>query len=319
MRGCPNKCRFCQARSQYFPLRERKVNNILNLALEIYNRTGYEEISLGGLSVSDYPHLETLLKKLVDLFKAKAVGVCLPSLKPKAMIGSASSLIAGIKKTGLTFAPEAGTERLRRILDKDFDEHVFFRAIEEAYASGYQHVKLYFMIGLPTERKEDLDGILDFSTRVSEARRKTNKAPAQVNISINTLIPKPHTPLQWLKMEDMESIKYKQDYLRKSNRNKRLELNFHNRQMSFLEAVLSRGDRRLSKVIYSAFKKGVKFDAWGNRLLFDRWMDAFKECDIDPNFYLQDRTKDEILPWDFIDTGIRKDALSDEFNKLIAI
>ena len=326
MRGCPNRCRFCQARSGYFPLRFRNIKNILNLAYETCKRTGYEEISLGGLSVSDYFHMEELLQCLVDSLKVKGVGVSLPSIKAKATVGNLFSIIASIKKTGLTFAPEAGTERLRKALAKDFDEEDFFRALEQSYLSGYRHVKLYFMIGLPDEKQEDLDGIIEFSSRVSELRRKTNKTPAQVNISINTLIPKPHTPLQWFRTEDMDSIKYKQDYLKDkvrkylpTGRQERLKLDFHSRYMSFVEAVLSRGDRKLSEVIFYAFKRGARFDAWSKHFMFEAWRDAFRESNIDPDFYLRDRPKDEFLPWDFIDVGISKELLLDEFNKVIAI
>ena len=319
MRGCPNRCRFCQARSQYFPFRYREVKNILDLAGQTYKRTGYEEFSLCGLSVSDYPHAQELLASLINLFKPKSVSVSLPSIKAKAMVGELSSLIASIKKTGLTFAPETGSVRLRSFLGKDFDEEEFFSALRRSYSSGYQHVKLYFMIGLPGEEQEDLDAIIDLSVRVSELRREINKKPAQVNISINTLIPKPHTPFQWFGMQNLESIKDKQNYLRdKMKRYKKLKLDFHNRYMSFLEGVLSRGDRRLSEVILCAFRKGARFDAWESYFSFDKWFGAFKESNIDPHFYLKEKTKEECLAWDIIDVGITKDALIQEFNKVIA-
>jgi len=317
MRGCPNRCSFCQARSQYFPFRQRKAENVLNLAFSAYKNTGYEDISLCGLSVSDYSGMEGLLKNLVDYFKEKAVSVSLPSIKPKAMVGELSSLIATIKKTGLTFAPEAATEKLRKVLNKDFDTEEFFQAIERAYFSGYQHIKLYFMIGFPFEEDADLDGIIDFANNVSRARVKTGKPPAQVNLSVNTLIPKPHTSFQWLKMQDFEGIKYKQDYLKKKINNKRLKINFHNRSTSILEGVLSRGDRRLSRVILAAFNKGARFDAWDSHFVFERWQEAFNECGIDYNYYLGEKSKDEILPWDFLDVGISKDSLRAEFDKLV--
>lgn len=318
-RGCPNTCRFCQARQQYYPFRKRKIENILNLASETYKLTGYEEISLAGLSVSDYPKIEELLSKMISIFKENAVSVALPSIKPKVMVGNLSSLIATIKKTGLTFAPEAGTEKLRNILGKDFDLKDFFSTLEQAYASGYQHVKLYFMIGLPGEQTQDLDAIVDFAVRVSELRRKVSGTPAQVNISINTLIPKPHTPFQWFGMSDLENIKLKQDYLRDRVKNRRIKLNFHNRYMSLLEGVLSRGDRRLSRVIESAFYKGARFDAWGNNFIFDRWIAAFNECSLDCNFYLANRPKNDFLPWDFINLGTNKNIMYEEFNKAIAV
>ena len=319
MRGCPNRCRFCQARQCYFPLRLRNAGNILKLADEACSRTGYEEIYLGGLSVSDYPHIEGLLQDLVALLKVKGVAVSLPSIKAKAMVGGLSSTIASIKKTGLTFAPEAGTERLRKALAKDFDEQDFFKALEESYHSGYRHVKLYFMLGLPYERQEDLDGIIEFANKALDLGRQVNPALARkglVNISVNTLIPKPHTPLQWFRMQDLEGIKCKQDYLKNKARNKRLKLDFHNRYMSFIEGVLSRGDRRLAEVILSAFNKGARFDAWSNHFSFEAWCAAFKETGIDPHFYLRDIPTGELLPWDFIDIGIDKKALIEEFNKV---
>jgi len=315
MRGCPNRCRFCQGRSQYFPLRLRCAKNIIKLAHETYRRTGYEEISLGGLSVSDYAHVEELVGELIAAFKSEAVSVSLPSIKAKRGVGNLSAIIANVKKTGLTFAPEAGTEKLRNILAKDFDEGEFFKSLLEAYSAGYQRVKLYFMIGLPYEEKQDLDEIINFSKRVSQLRRKVKGIPAQINISINALIPKPHTPFQWFRMEDLESIKYKQGYLKNRVSNGRLILNFHSPYMSFLEGVLSRGDRRLSEVIFCAFKKGARFDAWNDYFSFEKWSDAFRESNVDPLFYLKQKTIDELLPWDFIDVGISKDELINEFNK----
>ncbi|MFH0855696.1 MAG: TIGR03960 family B12-binding radical SAM protein [Candidatus Omnitrophota bacterium] len=320
MRGCPNRCVFCQARSQYFPLRIKDKKRILDLAETLYKRTGYEEISLAGLSVSDHPEMERILQELMALFNAKAVSLSLPSVKAGKLLGSASSLIAKVKKTGLTFAPEAGSERLRNILQKDFDSDGFFSALEQAYLSGYQHVKLYFMIGLPQENNDDLDAIIDFSLRVSELRRKSGMGPAGVHISINTLIPKPHTALQWLKMEPLESIKNKQEYLReKARKHRRFVLSFHNRSMSIVEGMLSRGDRRLSEVILAAFKRGAKFDAWNNSFDFDKWMNAFIDAGIDPGSYLGQKDPGDILPWDFIDTGVKRELLEAEFNKTVAM
>ncbi len=315
MRGCPNRCRFCQARTQYFPFRQRKLESILHLAQDSYLKTGYEEISLCGLSVSDYANISELLQELVNIFREKAVSVSLPSLKPKMLVGNLSTLIASIKKTGLTFAPEAGSPRLRNILAKDFDTEEFFQALEQAYLSGYQHVKLYFMIGLPEEKEEDLDSIIDFAEQVSQLRKKTQKGPAQVNISINTLIPKPQTPFQWLAMVNSETIRYKQDYLKKRVRNTKLNFSFHNRWMSILEGVIARGDRRLSQVLLAAFLGGARFDAWQSYFNFDLWITAFNACKIDPYFYLKGRAREEILPWDFIETEISKATPLNEFDK----
>jgi radical SAM family uncharacterized protein len=320
MRGCPNHCRFCQARSQYYPLRYRQPGNVLSLADAIYKNTGYEEFSLSGLSVSDYPFLTDLLNDLSVSLRAKGVSFSLPSVKARLIMGAVSSLIAKFKKTGLTFAPEAGSQRLRDLLAKDFKVDDFFNALRGAYSCGYQHLKLYFMIGIPKEEDVDLDEILNFSTLVSETRKDIGKPAAAVNISVNTLIPKPHTPLQWFAMLGLEGIRYKQDYIRsRAVKRRKLRFNYHFPEMSIIEGVLSRGDRRLSEVILAAFKKGARFDAWGNRFNYSIWQDSFKECGINQDLYLQAKKVSLLLPWDFIDTGINRGYLVDEFNKTIAL
>ena len=315
MRGCPNRCRFCQARSQYYPFRIRSKEKVVALANAAYASSGYEELSLAGLSVSDYPGLENLVTDLTVTFKENAVNLSLPSLKAKALLGSVSTLIAKIKKTGLTFAPEAGTQRLREALAKDFSEDDFFKAIEEAYLAGYQHLKLYFLIGLPGEKVEDLEGIINFAKAASELKRKVKGGPAQVNVSLNPLIPKPHTPLQWLKMETIIAIKEKQNYLRDHCKNKRIKLSFHNLEMGFLEGILSRGDRKLGAVILAAYRKGARFDAWPSSFSFAKWQEAFSETGVDPQKYLNEKPTSEILPWDFIDTGVEKKYLVEEYTK----
>ncbi len=317
MRGCPNRCRFCQARSQYYPLRIRSKEKIISLAKLAQVSSGYEELSLAGLSVGDYPGIETLVSDLTNSFSQQAVNLSLPSLKARALLGNVSVLIAKIKKTGLTFAPEAGTVRLREAMAKDFSEEEFFQAIAAAYRAGYQHLKLYFLIGLPGEQQEDLQGIIDFAQSASEEKRKINGSAAQINISINPLIPKPHTPLQWQKMDSIEAIKEKQNYLRSHCKNRRLKFNFHDFQMGFLEGVLSRGDRLLSKVILSAYMKGARFDAWSNHFSFSKWLEAFSESGINPQKYLDEKSTTAVLAWDFIDTGIDKEDLLKEFNKTI--
>jgi len=317
MRGCANHCRFCQARTQYYPLRIRSKERVINLANLACAASGYEELSLTGLSVSDYPGLETLVFELMQLFKEDCVNLSLPSLKAKALLGEVATLIAKVKKTGLTFAPETGTPRLRQALAKDFSEEDFFKAISAAFAAGYQHLKLYFLIGLSGETNVDLDGIIDFVNRSSEAKRKISGSAAQINVSINPLIPKPHTPLQWSKMETIAAIQEKQSYLRLHCKNRRIKFNFHSFQMGFLEGVLSRGDRKLSKVILSAYRKGAKFDAWSNYFSFNKWLEAFSDCGIDPQVYLNEKSVTSILPWDFIDMGIDKEDLLAEYNKYL--
>jgi radical SAM superfamily enzyme YgiQ (UPF0313 family) len=317
MRGCPNRCRFCQARSQYFPLRYRSPESLISLAEDVCRKTGYEEFSLLGLSVSDYPWLSELLPPLLTKFKDKGVSVSLPSIKPQSSLGEVARMIASVKKTSLTFAPEAASEDLRLAIGKDFNMDDFLKTLSGAYLSGYQHVKLYFMIGLPGETKSDLDAIIDFSKNVSELRKKSKNGPAQVNISINTLIPKPHTPLQWSAMLDLEEIRNRQDYLRDSCRNRKLKLSFHNRFMSFIEGVMARGDRRLSSCIRKAFEKGARLDGWDEHFEFGKWDESFRECGLDPGFYLKERTTDEILPWDFLDVGVSRQELTVEYQKTL--
>ncbi|MFA5155896.1 MAG: TIGR03960 family B12-binding radical SAM protein [Candidatus Omnitrophota bacterium] len=320
MRGCHNKCRFCQARQQYYPCRVRSPEKILAAAKEAFRRSGYEEIALTGLSVSDYPHIEKVLSSFMDEFKEKCVALSLPSIKPNKEVGGMSTLIASFKKTGLTFAPEAATEKMRAVLGKDFNMQEFMQAIEEAFASGYLHVKLYFMIGLPFETEADLDGIIGLAETISGLGKKIRRRPAQVNVAVNALIPKPHTCFQWFSMPLPSEIEAKQKYLRqKASRHKWLKLNFHDCRMSFLEAVFSRGDRRLSRVILNAYNAGARFDAWQEHFKFEVWQAAFNDCGIDPEVYLKEKPVDSILPWDFLEAGPGKDALLTEFNKIIDI
>lgn len=322
MRGCPNRCRFCQARSQYYPLRLRDPQKVFSLVTDAYRKSGYEEVALSGLSVSDYPHLEPLVCELIGYFKDQAVGVSLPSLKANRMVtGGLFDRIARIKKTGLTFAPEAGTARLRELLNKDFDEAVFCEALTRAYQAGYKQVKLYFMIGLPSEEETDLRGIIELTRRVSSLRRQAlaGNSPAQVNVSINTFIPKPHTPFQWFGMEEQQVIRQKQELLARGLKDRKTAVSFQPYPQSFLEAVLARGDRRISAVILRAFRKGARFDAWDEHFDHARWMEAFGESAIDPEAYLRPRTPDAGLPWDFIDSGVTKEFLREDFKKTIAI
>ncbi|MFA6384519.1 MAG: TIGR03960 family B12-binding radical SAM protein, partial [Candidatus Omnitrophota bacterium] len=239
-RGCPNHCRFCQARSCYYPVRYRKPERVLGAARDYYRQTGYDEISLAGLSVSDYPDLPGLMAQMVAAFKDDGVSISLPSVKPKTFLGGMSCLIATVKKTGLTFAPEAATDRLRELIGKDFNEEEFFRMLDEVYRAGYQHVKLYFMVGLPQETEADIEAIADFSRRVSSARKAAAGSSAAVNVSINTVIPKPHTPFQWAKMLSMEQMQDAQRLLISKINSRKIKMSFHDRSMNFLEGVFSR-------------------------------------------------------------------------------
>ncbi len=320
MRGCPNTCRFCQARAQYYPLRMRTLPTLLRLAKEAQRLSGYEEIALAGLSVSDYPYLEALSQELTAFFKERGVALSLPSIKPSALLGEVSSRIATIKKTGLTFAPEAGSPRLRELLGKRFDWQECMAALREAYRNGYQRVKLYFMIGLPTETETDLDAIVECAREASALRKEVSRHPAQVNVSITTLIPKPHTPLQWLGMASPEEVARKQEYLRQRfNRHRQVRVSFHDVRMSVLEGVLSRGDRRLGRVIEAAYRKGARFDAWDEYRSFSAWEEAFRECGIDPDQYRLLRPLGNPLPWDHLDTGVSREHLLAEYRHCLPV
>jgi radical SAM family uncharacterized protein len=243
MRGCPYACRFCQARLQYFPFRRRSPAKALELALAAYKCTGYEELSLAGLSLGDYPGIEELIKKLVDFFQDKAVAVCVPSLRPKGIIGDISSAVAAIKKTGLTLAPEAASEKLRRIINKELNLEELEATLVGAYRLGYRHVKLYFLAGLPGEEGSDLEAIIQFCEQASRLRKRLNLPPAEVHTSVNTLIPKPHTAFQWFAGLGLEAMRHKEHYLKSRLKSRKIKLDFHPPEMSFLEALLSRGDR----------------------------------------------------------------------------
>lgn len=315
-RGCPNRCRFCQARSCYFPLRHRPAAKALAAAKEYFCQTGYDEVALSGLSVSDYPDLPALMEQMISEFKPHGVSVSLPSVKPKTFLGSMSGLIATVKKTGLTFAPEAATDRLRSVIGKDFDEDEFFRMLAQVYRAGYQHVKLYFMTGLPNETQEDVEAIAHFARRVSSARKEAAGASAGVNISINTVVPKPHTPFQWFRMDSLERMEETQRFLLSKLNSRKIKVSFHDRPMNFLEGVFSRGDRRLSAAIKRAYAKGCRFDGWSEHFNFTAWMEAFEETGCDTEVYVRQRGIDELLPWDFIDVGIPKSALLREYRAM---
>jgi radical SAM family uncharacterized protein len=323
-RGCPHNCRFCQARSLYFPYRQRSGRRILDLSNSLYKNSGYGQVSLLGLSAGDHSEIEEILRSLICNFEREAVGIALPSLKINPVTKSSPKslsrllgLLARIKKNGLTFAPETATNRLARLINKNFDMGQLFKVSEEAYRLGYRHLKLYFMIGLPSESHGDLDAIIELCHQLSELKRKVSKGPAQINASISTLIPKPHTPLQWMAMESLTRIEEKQNYLKSKlkGKHRRLKVSFHNRYMSYIEAVLSRGDRNLGRVLLFAWRRGLRLQAWGEYFSFDGWCQAFKKSDIEPDFYLRRYAKTEEFCWDFIDTGISKERLLLEFEK----
>jgi len=313
MRGCTRGCRFCQAGMLYRPVRERSVERLVSIAKALEKSTGYEEISLSSLSSGDYSCLLELTQELTEAFKDKRVSLSLPSLR----LDSESSLKESlqetqkVKKSGLTFAPEAGTQRLRDVINKGVTEEDLIRTVNDAFQGGWSSIKLYFMIGLPTETYEDLDGMGVLADKVVKAYFDVPKAQRakglRVVCSASSFVPKPFTPFQWAPQDTLEEIKRKQAHLRQVLKIKGVTFNWHEPELSFIEACFARGDRRMGKVLHRAWQLGCRLDGWTEHFKFDMWLKAFEDCGLDPAFYAnRERTKDEILPWDFVDSGITK-------------
>jgi len=305
MRGCPRRCRFCQGRVCYYPLRLLPRDAILDVLRRLCRETGYEEVSLLSLSSSDYPHFEELVAGLSQELAADGISISLPSVRPRSVIAGLSRAFASFKKTTLTFAPEAGSARLREALHKDFDEVEFFDTARQAFAAGYRQLKLYFMIGLPTETDEDIDAIADLCCRVSDERRKAGAGPAHLNVSVTPFVPKPHTALERSAMASLEILRGRQGLLLKklSRLRGRIRLKFHPPEMSLVEAFLAQGDRRAAAVILAAWRLGCRFDAWSGQFRFDLWSAAWQESGVSPCGALSGRTPAEALAWSFIDAG----------------
>jgi radical SAM family uncharacterized protein/radical SAM-linked protein len=318
MRGCPMGCRFCQARMVYYPKRERPLEDVIKQAETGIAHSGWDEISLLSLSTTDYSKLPELAQRLNEKFYSKRVSISLPSLRPDTFSLELAQLLAKTKKPGLTFAPEAGTSRLRQVICKNLAEEDFLNTVKIAYTSGWNLIKLYFMIGLPTETKEDLDGIIRLLKMVLRMGNQIGGGK-NLNVTISPFTPKPHTPFQWEKQENIDVLQEKIDHLRSSLRQINLNLKFRDPEVSYLEGILGRGNRFLSKVIFSAWKKGAKLEAWTEHFNYHLWEEAFKESGIDPSSYLQARDLERPLPWDHIDKGIRKESLQKERNRAYAV
>lgn len=321
-RGCTRGCRFCQAGMIYRPLRERTPERLLDLAEKLVQNTGYEEISLSSLSTSDYSELEYLVKQLMERFEHNRVALSLPSLRLDSFEKEFIQEVQKVRKTGLTFAPEAGTQRLRDVINKGITQEHLIKTVTDAFESGWNGVKLYFMIGLPTETQEDLQGIADLAKEVTDCYYRVDRAKRQkglkVTVSASSFVPKPFTPFQWEPQDTMEQLRDKQEFLKKALRLKHVNFNWHDPEVSYLEAVFARGDRRLGKVLLSAWKNGAAFDGWSEHFNMDAWMKAFEENNLQPEFYAhRRRDKHEILPWDHIDTGVTKAFLWQEWQKAL--
>lgn len=320
MRGCTRGCRFCQAGMLYRPVRERSVEKLLDLADRLIASSGYEELSLSSLSSGDYPCLEELIRALMQKFEQKKVSVSLPSMRLDSLVKQSLKETAQVKKSGLTLAPEAGTQRLRDVINKGVTEEHLIRAVSDAFQVGYSQVKLYFMIGLPTETDEDLMGIAEVAKTVARcyfATPKDVRMPGlRITCSASTFVPKPFTPFQWAAQDDLQEILRKQAFLREQLKLKSTFFNWHEAELSILEAVISRGDRRVGQAIYRAWQLGCRLDSWQEHFKWDMWQKAFDDCGLQMDFYAaRRRPYDELLPWDFVDIGVTKQFLRLEMER----
>ncbi|MGN0523678.1 MAG: TIGR03960 family B12-binding radical SAM protein [Eubacterium sp.] len=316
-RGCIRGCRFCQAGFIYRPIREKSVETINRQAKALIDSTGYDELSLCSLSTSDHSNVNEMLTSLIDWTVKDKINLSLPSLRVDNFSDELVDKLNRVRKSGLTFAPEAGTQRMRDVINKNVTEEEVLRTCNKAFDNGWTTVKLYFMMGLPTETMEDIEGIADLGMKVVEAFAKNpNKQKGtgvQVSISCSSFIPKPFTPFQWEPEDSMDSLKAKQAHLLESIPTRKIKVSYHETPTSLLEGVLARGDRRLSGVIYDAFSNGCKFDSWDDQFKFDVWMNAFKKFNIDPLFYTQRKREfSEVLPWDHLDYGVSRKFLEKE-------
>ncbi|MDY3972064.1 MAG: TIGR03960 family B12-binding radical SAM protein [Clostridia bacterium] len=320
MRGCLRGCRFCQAGYIYRPLRERKADRLLGIADNLLSCSGFDEISLSSLSTSDFSGLKDLTDGLLKITEEKKIGLSLPSLRIDNFSLELMEKVQKVRKTGITFAPEAGTQRLRDVINKNINEEDIIKSTDLLFRGGWTNVKLYFMIGLPTETMEDVRGIADLAQKVLDvyfAIPKEERAK-NINITVSTssFVPKPFTAFQWAKQDTRDMLIEKQDELKGAIKSKRIRYNWHDNKTSYLEGVFARGDRRLCDVLIKAVENGCKFDGWGEHFKFDTWMQTFDELGIDPDFYTaRERSYEEVLPWEHIDIGVTKNFLMRENEK----
>ena len=319
-RGCIRGCRFCQAGFLYRPVREKSVETINSQCKALCDNTGYDEVSLSSLSSSDYTKIIDLLTELNVWANEDKVSISLPSLRVDGFSDDILDRIKTVRKSGLTFAPEAGTQRLRDVINKNVREDELKETCSKAFNSGWTKVKLYFMIGLPTETYEDVEGIAKLAQMVVDTYYSCENKPkgksVTVTISTASFVPKPFTPFQWYGQNSREMLMDKQKHLKDSITTKKINYNYHDADTSFIEAVFARGDRRLAKSLELACEKGFRFDGWGDCFSLEKWLEVFEECGIDPDFYAtRERELDELLPWDFLDYGVKKEFLLKEREK----
>lgn len=318
MRGCTRGCRFCQAGMIYRPLREKEPERLREQVAKLVESTGYEEISLSSLSSGDYSQIGSLVTELIETYQGCGISVALPSLRLDSFAVELAQEIQKARKTGLTFAPEAGTQRLRDVINKNVSDQDLKDVVQAAFAAGWYRIKLYFMIGLPTETKEDLDGIVDLAKQVlawGREFRSSHRRP-EVTVSVASFVPKPHTPFQWMGQDSMEVLREKQNYLKERLRRPGIRFSFPRVEESFLEAVFARGDRRLGAVLERAVDLGCQFDSWSDQFRLDLWTQAFAELGIDPYSYAQrERDFSENLPWSHLSPGLETDFLLREWKR----
>ena len=321
-RGCIRGCRFCQAGYVYRPVRNRSRDLCAQYCLDSCNDSGYQEVTLSSLSTSDYPPLTDLCDQLEPFCESRHVNLSLPSLRADNFSMALMQRLAKGRKTGLTFAPEAGTQRLRDVINKNVTLEALLKSCHTAFAGGYNAVKLYFMLGLPTETDEDVLGIADVAARVMHAWRESapnKQRGVRITVSTSYFVPKPHTAFQWEPQITREEYERRVQLLRENMTTKTVTYNWHDGKTSFIEAVLARGDRRLGNVLEAVWRKGGHLDAWEEYFSLDRWMEAFDECGVDPAFYAyRRREKDEIMPWDTISSGVTKEYLWREHENAVA-
>jgi len=312
-RGCTRGCRFCHAGMIARPVRERPVDQVLEAIEATLPQTGFEEVGLLSLSSSDYSGIERLVRSIVERFGDVHLSISLPALRPDSFSVALAEAVAQGRHTGFTFAPEAATERMRAIINKPISTDHMLDVAREVFKRGWRTIKLYFMIGLPGERMEDVRAIAELAQAVYALGRKVHGRRARVNVSVNTFVPKPHTPFQWVGLAPAPAVRQKQALLRRELRGRGLKLSYGDAEATLLEAVLARGDRRLGAVVQRAWELGACFDAWDERRDSEAWRQAFEEAEVDPDFYARrERSSDETFPWEVVSTGVRKAFLLDE-------
>ncbi|MFR5563058.1 MAG: TIGR03960 family B12-binding radical SAM protein [Clostridium sp.] len=319
-RGCTNGCRFCQAGMIYRPVREKTTNTLIEQARKALKATGYDEVSLASLSICDYSNIQNLISSLVLEHEADKVGIALPSIRVDAFSVDLIKEIQKVRKTGLTFAPEAGSQRMRDIINKGLTEERILEAAKSAFESGWSTIKLYFILGLPYETTEDAAGIGELAEKMADVYfgipKDVRNKGLKITVSTSILVPKPFTPFQWAPMARPEIVDERIKAVRGAIKSRSIVYNYHEQETSFMEAVFSRGDRRTCDVLIKAFEKGAKFDGWSEYFNMEIWNEAMEECNLDSEFYVyREREYDEILPWDFIDIGVNRKYMERENEK----